>query len=359
MPEEIRRITGPSEAQPFGRLTRLAAMPDGGVVVFDEKAADGAALLRFDSTGTFVHRIGRTGAGPGEYPSTLATLASLDAAPDGEVFLLDGMSNRWIRYDSAGRHVRTIPLRTRSRHQVFVATIDGGVCISDDEVPQTTMGRAPVRCLDASGATTDSIADIAPWGGAISSDPVTNYTMWTVTRDRRVVHMHIDRVGFLLLDHPRDAARPSHRPLLRAAEIGAEPVRYGKGEREEERRFAAWHARGTGRAPREVPESKPLTGGMTVDLDGRLWVQRRSPAVPIPPEMKFWGTVNGRTSEITTAYAEPPHFAVFDTLGVFLGELHFPAKAIVQATGRTVWAVVPGEDDVPVLVQYRLNARRE
>jgi hypothetical protein len=349
-----RKISGTSPEQPFGLLDMLAATPDGGVVVLDRESVDGAALYLFDSTGNFVRQVGRAGSGPGEHSRNLHVSGMLSVSSLGTIHVLEPSPDRVLIYDRLGQHVRTVTVGTRSRRAVLVATHDGGSCVSDNEVPQRTVGRAPIRCLDSLGTVIDSIADIEPWQWDPDAWSEGTGSTWTVTRDRRVIHSRHDRLGFLLMQ--RVTPTQPDWSVLRAAELDAHPVPRSRGELEEERRFAAYFAQASRSAPRSVALEKPLSGALSTDLDGRIWISRRAPGQVIAPEMKYWGMmVNGTRRELTTSYAEPTHAVVFDSLGTLLGELQFPIRTRVSAVGSTIWATQVDESGESHLVKYRLT----
>ena len=53
-------------------------------------------------------------------------------------------------------------------------------------------------------------------------------------------------------------------------------------------------------------------------------------------------------------YDEPRAFAVFELDGTYLGEVRFPVGVYPAITGNTAWGIVPGQDDEPILVKFRI-----
>ena len=355
------RLAGREDTLPFGELHALIAHPDGGVVVVDAKAHDGVAVLRFDRHGRFVTRLGRDGDGPGEH-DRLAPALLLDVGPDGRIHLLG--SNRWLQFDANGALIRTLRVTTSSRFPALVATDSGGICLRDTASFGAAPVHAPLRCLDESGAVRHRVANILPWRPPSDEACAATDTWWRVTRDRRVVHGQRDVIGFVLTERTEGAGVDTeHRSAdgtawraIRGASTSREPVRFLAKEREERLRHAALVAAAPrGCPPQDPGELKPHATDLSTDLAGRVWVRRSATAQLVPDRMKYW-TVSrdGATRVITTQFAEPPAFTVFDSTGVLLGDLTFPIDAMVSGTHDVVWAIEADASGSALLVRYPL-----
>lgn len=355
------RIAGREDTLPFGELHTLVAHPDGGVVVVDAKAQDGVAVLRFDRHGRFVTRLGRDGDGPGEH-DRLALALLLDVGPDGRIHLLG--SNRWLQFDANGALIRTLRVTTSSHFPALVATDSGGICLRDTASFGAAPVHAPLRCLDESGAVRHRVADVLPWRPPSDEACAATETWWRVTRDRRVVHGQRDVIGFVLAErtvHAGDTVDESGAEgtawrAIRGASTSREPVRFLAREREERLRHAALAAAAPRGCPAQDPgEFKPRATDVSTDLAGRVWVRRSSTAQIVPDRMKYWtASRGGATRVITTQFAEPPTFTVFDSTGALLGDLTLPIDAMVSGTHDVVWAIEADSGGSPLLVRYPL-----
>lgn len=96
----------------------------------------------------------------------------------------------------------------------------------------------------------------------------------------------------------------------------------------------------TGEAPR--PDSLAPFGRMFVSHEGHLWVQRERASA-----LRFGELLHGVPGAT---------YDVFDSTGLYLGEIHAPEKARLQAAvGDTVWAYETGELDETWVVAYELK----
>ncbi len=85
-------------------ITDLTVLRDGTIAITQP---DDAQVLLMDSNGTSIRRIGRRGAGPGEFawPNTLG-------AVDNQVWIVDDQLKRLTFYSTSGKLIRTVPLPT-------------------------------------------------------------------------------------------------------------------------------------------------------------------------------------------------------------------------------------------------------
>lgn len=78
----IGSLTGSDGRPTFGLVSEVVGTPDGGVLVVDVQRP---AVLRFNSSGEFVHQLGRVGDGPGEYRD----VSGIAVLSDGTVLVRD------------------------------------------------------------------------------------------------------------------------------------------------------------------------------------------------------------------------------------------------------------------------------
>ena len=120
---EVLRVAETSKETTFGLIRAMAATPDGGVLVYDIKAAEGKIVRQFNAEGKFVRNVGRAGSGPGEYDMDVLMLA---AAPNGTLVLREpfrGVS----RYAPDGRFINRFTTDERSGAHEVVAAFDGSL----------------------------------------------------------------------------------------------------------------------------------------------------------------------------------------------------------------------------------------
>lgn len=282
----IGELDGPDEYT-FGRVGEIEAAPQGGVYVWDGVLK---SLRQYDSAGTFVRQIARRGSGPGEYEEA----NDLALLPDGRLILWDPRNARVNVYDSAG-----VPLESwhvanglfTGQQGLWVDTTGAVYMLawvrsSDD---RTVAPKDGLLKLDAAGRVVDTLLPplpevpdaslVASGGGmtAYNNVPYTPTAQWAFTHDGDFVTARSDR--YALTVHRRGA------PLLRI-EREVPPVAVQPEEADDAREYLTGSMRRADPSWRwngpSVPETKPFFTGVTVDADGRLWVRRSQPGERIP-----------------------------------------------------------------------------
>lgn len=328
-PSELIRISGPTETRTFGDIQRVAATPDGGVVVFDSRSDAGLALHRFDTNGRFLHTIGRKGHGPGEYSTWNVSLA---AAPTGQVFLFDKLSWRVSVYDSTGTFEGDFLLPAAAgRTGDITPSAAGGVFVADD---------LPLRFLIRVDTTGDVVDSIRTKDWTINEQGGRSAIGIAVLHDGSLVITRPDLVGFILVENRQP-------PLMASVESSA--PEWVAGEREELQGMYKRMQRPGGQRL-QIPTRKALSIEPTIDITGRIWVRRTAIAERIPPKVKYWGSGVG---QVHTTFEEPPRYSGFERDGAYLGDVQFPVGSKVSFVGSEAWAVLEGATGEPVLVKYR------
>jgi hypothetical protein len=346
---EILRVPGDTKETTFGAAYYIEATPDGGVLVHDSKGEEGEILRRFDANGKFMHNLGRSGRGPGEYHGVV----SFTARPDGSVIVRNDMFSVSI-FGRDGKLVNSFALNFgNGSTNDLVAATDGSIYLRAPFTPASgpsSPGLRPMLHYDKSGKLLDSVVVTARW---LPLD-APGYEWWRMQRDGRIVFGRSDKLGFLMLD------RNGRNRLI--GEVAAAPVAYLPDERRELQAARDLFRDKCGRTlpgqPSErviVPETKLPARNVTVDVDGRIWILKSTTAEKIPP--KVISSCSSRDRGIfkqEATYEEPPVYAGFLPDGTYLGEVRFPLRARVTFVGNTAWALVPDADDVQTLVKYRL-----
>ena len=102
-----------------------------------------------------------------------------------------------------------------------------------------------------------------------------------------------------------------------------------------------------------VPATKPFYRGLYPGERGRVWVRRYVKAEkidtpPVEPDPS-------RPPPIT--WREPTVFDVFDSDGIYLGEVRAPPRTSMQVfRGDTIWGIRLGELDEPYLIRAVVTA---
>src|SRR5690606_35560724 len=111
----IGTVHGPEELQFYGVLD-IAVLHDGRILVSDRSGA----IREFSADGDYVRRLGRRGAGPGEFewPSSIHIYGDTIA-------LFDGQLDRFTELSMRGELLGTFPLSPRVVRLSAVARVDG------------------------------------------------------------------------------------------------------------------------------------------------------------------------------------------------------------------------------------------
>jgi hypothetical protein len=140
------------------------------------------------------------------------------------------------------------------------------------------------------------------------------------------------------------------------------PVPLGAAERKEWEAYADYFfAREQAERPRpgiqhsapvraEIPAVKPAIRDLSVDRDGRVWLDVYTAAEKrnIPPRAK-----GDARPQLT--WRERSTFDVFATAGTYLGRVTLPAEyQMLDARGDRIWTLTTGPDDEERIVVFRI-----
>lgn len=345
--------------EPFTQIGTLRELRDGRVLVVDPR--DKVVLLVDFRTGT-ASRVGRNGAGPGEYalpariialpadtsaiydPSNARYLLITPSGAPGEVFRL----HESVRTSLGGRG--SVPRSTDARGRIFFegspfTTGPGGEMASADSTPLMRYDRLTGK-LDTLAwvQLAKGYARVAalPNGGVSISVGMVAFPSrddWAPMPDggvavARVRDYHVDRVS-------PSSARTSGSPV----EVSPIPVTESEKEawRAERRALAGPQATRNGGVPRGPVGPPP---------------QAEFPAV-MPPFV-YWSTYARPNGELWVlrshkASDEVPVYDVFNSSGAMVGRVALPAKSRLAGLGNgTVYVVRKDDDDLEYLQRYRL-----
>lgn len=321
--------------------------------------ASSNSIFLFGPDGTLIRRIGRQGAGPGEFNRNNGMvvraddgLAILDASngrvsfisPDGEYergwTIPTGFNtNNGLRTDRAGRYYLVRPVTAPREGEILgrmglVRLLDEGAW-GDSLVAVDLPVQRDVYVARREGSTSSTISRYAA-----------NYH-WTWHPDGHFIAAHGGR-GEIYLERPG-------QPLIIRRELEVVPV--PSEERAQERESIIYNMRQTEpgwtwRGP-ELPSAKAPVMGLFVARDGRLWVRVAAPSEPIPAAEL---PVTRDTLRPVVRYRTPVVYEVFEPTGTFLGRIALPPRTtLMEADGDTVWAIQRDEDDLQAVARFRVE----
>jgi hypothetical protein len=367
---EVQRITAAHDGEPFGMITAMTALPDGGVAIFDGKGASGPVLWVLDAKGRFERRIGREGSGPGEYRSCNDCLVS---NVDGSIGLLDNRNRRITTYLRNGTVRSTAPAPEGAGFGGVPRFLPGPPGSYFARLELTPSPATPITdpqqderygfiLIAENGKVLDTVPPPKSWLRKPAQSLLEPRMLWHPLRDGRVAVGATDQMRILIHDRKGPRTNPVFLEGITAR------IPFGTDERKMLRAHAAYanaHLRKPpsrqAQLPAEPPTLKPLFRGFETDHTGRLFLRLHSAGVTpppglLPPEPVFMGE-DGRPipTRPSVTHMEPPLFAAFERDGRFLGETHFPVSAVkVSFVGNTAWVILKDPDGEDVLVKYTI-----
>lgn len=341
----------------FTQVTEFDVDRRGRFWVFD---APSRTIFLFGPDGALLRRIGREGAGPGEFNRNNGMvvraddgLAILDAgngrisflSPDGDyergwVVPTGFNTGNGLRTDRTGGYYLVRPVTPPREGEILgrlglVRLRDDGT-FGDSLVAADLPVQRDVYVARREGSTSSTNSRYAP-----------NY-YWTWHPEGFFIAAHGGR-GEIVLER-RDAL-----PIVIRRELEEVPVP-GE-ERTQEREAITYNMRQTEpgwawRGP-ELPTRKAPIMGLSATRDGRVWVRVAAPSEPIPPAEQ---AIPRDTLQPVIKFRTPVVYEIFEADGTFLGRVALPPRTtLMDADGDTVWALARNEDDLPAVSRFRIT----
>ena len=319
-----------------------------------------ASIFIFGPDGALLRRIGRRGAGPGEFQQN----GGMVVRPDDGLAQWDSRNARISFFDSSGTFVKSWPLSGGfSTSNGLISDASGDLFLRRPVTPPREgeiLGRMGLVRLRDGGAFADSleppdipvqravyVARVEGGASATSSSFAPNFHWGWSPRGEFVV-ANGGRYEIIV-------ARKEGKPLVIRRRTS--PVTIGPEERKYEERLILWQMRQTDpgwswNGP-PIPEAKAPIRSLSVSRDGRIWVQVAVPSealsaseVPVYPD----------STRPVPRFRTPSMYEVFAPDGTFLGRVRFPVRArLIEADGNTVWALDFDENDMPAVSRYRID----
>lgn len=357
MTQEMAIAPGIEDTTLFTDVRELEVDGQGRMWVFDPSPKQ---LLLFSPTGTLLKRIGRSGAGPGEFASSSGMVVH---GGDG-LAIWDSQNSRVTFLDSSGTYTHSWP--TPGGFSTFAGLItdrSGALFMKRPVTPPREgeiLGRMGLVRLKDGGAFADSSAApdlVVPRESYVASNK--NSTSSSSSNYAPAYHWAWHPDGYFLAadggKYEIILARPNAKPLV--IRRTASPVPVAAEEREIEQAGITHNMRNVDpgwswRGP-ALPTSKAPMMGLAVARDGRIWVRVAAPSEEIPVAER----VEPRDSLVpVTKHRTPTVYEVFEPTGRFLGRVAFPPRArFAEADGDRVWAIVRDTDDVPAVVRFKVG----
>jgi 6-bladed beta-propeller len=289
-------------------------------------------VLVFDSTGAFVHAIGRGGQGPGEFtaPRSAAAVGS-DA-----LYVLDMIPGRLSRFRrSDGAFVSDVPLPADAGLPLQMQATPGGV-LAIEFRPRPSDGKQAPAYI----ARVDTATGAVDRAGAVMLDTVARVQVGSSTeKGRRVVTVDLpfapkpawtlDREGAVLFGTGAEfvVRRSAGGEVSEALRGTGEPQPVTAGDRDEF--FSEPGAEAFKDSEIPFPRTKPFFTGVLSGPGGTLWVR-----VPARGGADRWEVWSG---------------------GKKTGEVTLPAgSGLMHVSATSLYVIQTDEDDVESLVRYRL-----
>jgi len=336
--------------QPFGQVVSIAAIADGGVLVFDQKWESGPSLLRFSATGALVGKIGREGEGPGEYGAPSGGIQELQ---DGVVLLHARSLSRVNLYDPLGQTIGQVRVPSLQWVRGGPIPLDDGTIGIPAVVASDSVRVAVVVRITRTGEILDTLVAPPLEYPIVPTTEFAPVAFWSILPDGRSVTALSDRIGITIREPGTGAS------VIESVIDGTRPpAHYLAEERDAQDRYYDWiMTYGAGDYPEgrpTIPESKQELVHVTVDVEGRIWLRRTSESVRVdrPPR----DTTLNFPPEVP--YVERARFIGFANGGAYLGELELPVGFGVESfRGDHVWVLRRSSEGESVVSRHRLPWR--
>lgn len=353
---DMRIAPAADDTSQFGEMSEFDVAPDGRLFVYDRSAN---VIFLFDSTGALLRRIGRVGAGPGEFNSN----SGMAMLPDGRLAQWDPQNARLSFLDADGTYDSSWVVSSgwRTSDGVF-ADAAGSIFLRlpvAERREGDPFGRFGLIRLGESGAWVDSL---------LPPDLPVDRITYVSSRDGGMAAMAPEHSPRLSWDwHPNgyfvtasgnryviESSRPDRAlRIVRDAESVPVPAE----ERAFEEQSVTYQMRTndpgwTFRGP-AIPDTKAPIVEVQAMRDGRIWAQVPTASERIPESELTPQRPNQPPRAI---FRDRPAYEVFAEDGRFLGRVTLPLNAtLVEADGNFVWMLERDADGLPAVVRARVE----
>jgi hypothetical protein len=351
--EELRLgSTDGGDNYTFSDLVDMTVAPNGSLYVCDKRIQ---VCRMYDSAGKFIRQIGRKGKGPGEFEMELG----LALLPDGRLVLRDGRNARLNIYSPGGDFLTSWPLPSGLYASKMLFADAAGITYALTlAVPMTALKPDepwPMGYIryDTAGRILDTIP-VPNFFGTSASPPDFG------VKQHVTLHPAGSFVSGLSSDYAISWRQPSgkvlriERPNLPRIEVPAalRSAYDSMGRAVAAARRSNPYNRGS--APQPTPSHKPAFKNVLVGADGRIWVELHGVSYETIPMT--------RGEQALPAFArwrERTTFDVFESDGRYLGNVPLPQGGVFHVMrGDRVWGTVRDEIGALYVVRWRVAHRQ-
>lgn len=354
--EELRIAPEADDTSLFADVFEFDVTRDGRLLVFDQGAR---SVLEFAPDGALRRRIGRQGAGPGEFNRNGGMVTRADGgfvqwdAGNGRVSFFSATGacdSSWVvptgfstsnglRSDRSGQLYLYRPVTPPRDGEILgrmglVRLRPGGIW-GDSLIPPDLPWERVVYVARAEGNTSATSPTHAP------------RFQWQWHPDGYFVSASTQRYVI-------EVSRPG-RALRIERDAPPTPISADERALEEERITADMRRTEPGwvfRGP-PIPSVKAPIAALGVTRDGRIWVRVATPSELIPEDERDPALPNRPPPR---RYRDPTEFEVFERDGAFVGRVALPLGAqVMEADGDRVWSLVRDADGLPAVVRARVT----
>lgn len=328
----------------FGEIRGIAVTKTGTMFVLDFATRE---LRLFDARGQFLRVVARRGRGPGELEFPTGVVVS----DDDQVIVSDPGQDRFSIYAADGRFLRQLRISIRGFGDFWHGTVDAAGRIIDFPVRVSVAGIDPRTQYPR---TEDRVRRIAQNGIADTlAFPRCGPPVPTVVYRAREGYNTSFELPFWLnpqtivtrrgtvwcspLGEYRLAVGVLGAPLREVVHMDVPPLPVRADQRRHAIDAHAAMVKSIGGTlvagnPTAIPATAPVIEQIIGDDVGGVWVQRTVPA--------------GAQTALD----------IFDATGRWIGMIRSSARIglVTVISGNTLLTVIPGDDDVPTVVRYRI-----
>jgi len=346
----------------FTEVSEFDVDPGGRFWVYDRPSN---TIFLFGADGKLVRRIGRQGAGPGEFNSDNGMVALGDSG----LAIWDARNGRISLLDSAGAF--------RSSWTVATGFFTSNGLLGD-RAGHLYLRRAVTAPREGEILGRMGLVRLKPDGSF--GDSLVPPDM-PVPRDQYLA-VHVEKgggrgqssmsstyaPGYYWAWHPAgffvaaDGGKyevvltpPGRKPLVIRRSAPAVPIT--EAERDEERANVIHSMRGTDpgwtwQGP-PIPSAKAPVRAVSTTRDGRIWLRVAAPSERIPDAEL---PVRRDSTAPVMHFRTPVVYEVFSAEGRFLGRVEFPPRAtLIEADADRVWVLGRDENDLPAVMRLRIE----
>lgn len=357
----IGALDGPPEYA-FGQLGEIAVDRRGRMYTYDEKDHQ---LRAYDAAGRFVTKIGRRGAGSGEYQSVVGVAIVADSL----VAIHDPSLARITLFEPSGKLHRIIsePRATSWGGASFFGDNAGRVYVripvrKPGATEQTDESRAfaGARFLgfDMKGRLVDSIPVVLP---QLAAPQPRSFRLLLAEGGHLAFRSSPDVVPApdgSMIAGTGETMRFTITPRTGAPRVVQQPwtaVALTAAEHKNWEEWATHFSKQGGNFKYDIPTPKPAYMDIKIDLGGRIWVSvfAKAEKRDIPPRA-------AGDKRPLLVWRQRATYDVYSAAGMLLGRVVMPPlQSLIQATGDQVFAMGKGPDDEQIITVYRLSGLKQ